>query len=183
MIAYLRGRPTAEQQILRCNGFVLIVLADQYKATLISHSWRRSTHLCMWVCHNTHSISYSPVSCSKPNSSHSKHCFMHGSIWMPFPSVCYLLPCFHIRRVCRGLSLGKLERWPESCFRGLHSSCLFEPTHGHTSCASSQSRQPITFQDLASSVPRPGNQLINCIPFPADSLPSCHPVSVTLHCN
>lgn len=54
----------------------------------------------MLVCHNTLSISsstlYSPVSYSKHNSSHPKDCFTHESFWMPFPSVCYLVPCFDI---------------------------------------------------------------------------------------
>lgn len=38
MITDFRGRQTAEQQILRCNGFILIVPRNQYQATLISHS-------------------------------------------------------------------------------------------------------------------------------------------------
>lgn len=89
---------------------------DRYQATLISHSQRKSPHLWTVLCHNTLSISYSPpyspVSYSKPNSSHPKHCFTHGSIWVPFPSVCYLVPCFDIslygHSVCQYLSVEKL---------------------------------------------------------------------------
>lgn len=45
MITHFRGRQSAEQEILRCNGFILIVPGDQYQATLISHSRRKSPHL------------------------------------------------------------------------------------------------------------------------------------------
>lgn len=101
MITDFRGRQTAEQQILRCNGFILIVPRNQYQATLISHSQRKSPTICKCWCVITHfSISsstlYSPVSYSKHNSSHPKDCFTHESFWMPFPSVCYLVPCFDI---------------------------------------------------------------------------------------
>ena len=76
----------------------------------------KEPHLWTVLCHNTLSISYSPpyspVSYSKPNSSHPKLCFTHGSIWVPFPSVGYLVPCFDIslygHSVCHYLSVEKL---------------------------------------------------------------------------
>lgn len=69
MITHFRPWQTAEQQTQRCNGLILIAPRDRYWAALISYSWRKNPHLWKPVCHNTLSISYSPVSYSKLNSS------------------------------------------------------------------------------------------------------------------
>lgn len=194
MIAHFRGR----QQIQRCNGFVLIVRTDQYQTTLISHSQRKSPHLRMLVCHNTLSISYSPpyspVSYSKLNSSHLKDCFTHGSIWVPFPSVCYLVSCclpvwtqsvpvLISRRVITTTARARFpapgafiplvctaHEAPHICtpLPSLHPfNWLIQSLYRILAC---QSRGPVI------------NSLITFL-FLQTHFPHATPVSVTLHCN
>ncbi len=106
MIAHFRGR----QQTQRRNGFILIVHRDQYPATLIFHSQRKSSHLRMLVCHNTLFISYSSVSYSKLNSAHPKRLF-HAWIHLDDSSKCALssfVPSPCTDTVCAVLIAGKV---------------------------------------------------------------------------
>lgn len=174
MITHFRGRQTAEQQIQRCNGFILIVHRDQYRVTLISYSQRRSPHLWMLVCHNTLSISYLSVSYSKFNSSYPKVSFTLESIWMPF-SNCVLsifmlwrLPiwtqCVPVLISGKVLTAAHL-RCPEpgNCIPLVCT--VHETPHIHTPRLTSFQRpQLITLQDLGLSIQSPTIQFINYIP-------------------
>lgn len=172
-ITHFSGRQTAEQQIQRCNGLILIVPRDQYRATLISYSQRKSPHLWMLLCHNPLLIFYSPASHSKLNSSGPKVFFTLGSIWMPFPPRCYLLSGFDVSLyghsvrpllISREVLTTANLRCPEpGNFIPLVCKAHERP-HIHTPLPGFQRPQLITLQDLGLSIQSSSIQFINYIP-------------------
>lgn len=154
----------------------------------------------MLACHNTLSISYSPphspVSYSKLNSSHPEDCFTHGFIWMPSPTVCYLVSCSDIalygHSVCQYSSVGKVITTARAEFPapGGNSFPLFvQSTTHHTYAHHSQgyllsicSNQSL-YRILACQSRAPViNSLITSLSLQTH-FPHATPVSVTLYCN